>query len=552
MADGITFAGRPVLLDIKDQLRDYIEKRFHHGAWPFEHRRNDIGDSTNPFMRKNRQGLFDNLCPVCPSPKVNELINPTGASRYGRAIVIVDSETLADISPSLWGSPSTGMLGDSTNAATLKYDYNGKSVECSMYSLAPIKIDGNSELWMLPLVDKRYFFNRRTSSLDFSSITTWQSLVDAIADMLGVTITISGSVDPKYGVPDKEFLRDSNLRCGNALDVIAQSIGRRFIVVDGEYKLTTASLSDSELTANNVKAQAALITGGIESNLPIQSSLKLICRKSFDYWGNADDPFQAATTIDTGSSSLAMLPVYSSFWLEHFTSELSGNTELDATSETLRFNLADQIAADHLLWKCQQFRFTCAGIVEFIQSGHDDYLAVTCDTARDDRWLTTSLVSLPPNFGPKVNICQKLDAESNSPSYVYIHPHDIARFTITDKIEDNDDFVLGLIIKAEGEYNSGEVRKIPIRPVAVSTAQVGGVIVCAYEHGRGWYQIDGGKGSGKIKFRATADIAYRTLPIVVLNSDISGVDNLDEFNVYDPNNLWSSATKGCIDRKSVV
>lgn len=65
-----------------------------------------------------------------------------------------------------------------------------------------------------------------------------------------------------------------------------------------------------------------------------------------------------------------------------------------------------------------------------------------------------------------------------------------------------------------------------------------------------FYALTGGSASTPptrtIKFRATADIANRSLPVVVLNSSSSATSTYAALTVYDPNNLWGAATLGCI------
>jgi hypothetical protein len=541
MADGITFAGEPVLLELDSQLREYLEARWPASTWPHSRNRFNFQAFPYPFFQKNRAGIFASPYPEIPSPQINELIVPTGASRYARTLVVVDRETLETIATSLWGSSvslGSGSLptswGDSQNAAELKFLYNEKTFVHDMHSLAPVLLDatGTRQLWLLPLVDERYFWNRTAELADLESIDSWESLVASLSTILDTTLSVGAAVDANYGEPDKECLRDSQASCGALLDTIALSIGRRFVFESiSSHTLRSASGDTTKLNTNLELPDLRL--GGLVPRTAIQRKAVGVGRKTFDYWGNADDLAIEEADIDDGSESKARLVVYCAWFLENFTNDYTGLPEVDPDSQYAFESLVSRIANDHLAWGAKQYTASFAGVAEWDLCGHDDYLSIACTESNSGGLsLTTKVVSLPPDFGPRVSIAQRVGR--------YIHPHEVARFTIT--ADDDGLRKFARIIKAEGPYD-GEVKPITIITLT-GEGEVGDVLTCHYEHGIGWREI--ASSCRRIKFRATADIAYRTLPVIVLNSTDKKVLPGNKFNVYDPNNLWSSVTKDCI------
>ncbi|MGV3486790.1 MAG: hypothetical protein ACO1RT_20410, partial [Planctomycetaceae bacterium] len=269
----------------------------------------------------------------------------------------------------------------------------------------------------------------------------------------------------------------------------------------------------------------------------IQRTVALVTRKAYDYWGAADELAIHDVDIDADSNSAVKLVVFAAWWLEYFTDEYTGLPVLDAGSQSSRNALADKIAADHLAWGGKQYSASFAGVAEWEMTGHDDYLSIACEeSSQGELTLTTQVVSLPPDFGPRVSIAQRNDR--------YIHPHEVARFEVSGSHTGTR--APAAIIRAEGPYD-GPIESVPV-VMAPDDAVMSAIITAHYEHGIGWIAIGEGSGvnAAKIKFRATADIANRTLPVIVLHATGTSLAVSDELNVYDPNNLWSSATATCI------
>ncbi|MGV3486232.1 MAG: hypothetical protein ACO1RT_17570 [Planctomycetaceae bacterium] len=206
MPDGITYAGQPVVLDIDSQLRDYLETRWPPSRWPHARERLSHKSTPFPFFRRNRAGLFASPYPECPPPKINELIVPTGASRYARALVVVDRARLQSIAAEVWGETidlSSSSLpeswGDSSYSAGLVFEYNEAQFYWPMYALAPLLLDatGQHDLWLLPLVDARYFWNRTADHID--DVETWDELIAEIKTKLGLGLELAAPMDVAAG-----------------------------------------------------------------------------------------------------------------------------------------------------------------------------------------------------------------------------------------------------------------------------------------------------------------------------------------------------------------
>src|ERR1035441_8708000 len=110
--------------------------------------------------------------------RVGEFFNPWSASRFGYAHVIVDEAMLGNIRALAYANNVYQSL-----PFTINDDYgNSLSTNLWMLPAVPLQaIDVAFNIYLLPLVDDRFYWWERTSSIDITEeTTTWTDLFGEI------------------------------------------------------------------------------------------------------------------------------------------------------------------------------------------------------------------------------------------------------------------------------------------------------------------------------------------------------------------------------------
>lgn len=131
---------------------------------------------------------------------------------------------------------------------------NAYTLSTLMYMLPgrPLAEHAGAEgVYLVTLVDERYYWQYRSVSLAPSVTSTWDDLLTALASALGVTLSYS-TISDSYGRPDP----DSQLRCQNEnaallLDAVCANLGLTVCrLMDGTYALRTPSESQTIIDSN--------------------------------------------------------------------------------------------------------------------------------------------------------------------------------------------------------------------------------------------------------------------------------------------------------------
>jgi hypothetical protein len=141
------------------------------------------------------------------------------------------------------------------------------TLESQMYMLPPRSMSehagGYDGLYMITLVDERYYWQTTPCSLTLNHETTWDNLITTIAASLNVDIQYS-EIPEEYGQPEP----DSQFWCRfeNApalLDAVAYNLGRRVIRnLDGTIELLTFGQSGSRTESNRGNIRYLVRTAG--------------------------------------------------------------------------------------------------------------------------------------------------------------------------------------------------------------------------------------------------------------------------------------------------
>lgn len=265
----LTYGGAPLFVPPRDILA-WVESTFSLADLvPFHHRPDQPQSwpTVHDFRRR----------PV----KVNTLWWPTGAARWAIGTYLVAEEDLATIrnlayaastyqaltltiddgtysvGPSMWMLPAIPLTQDPPDNAS-RVDW---TLPRSLETIPGTSVKENN-LYLLPLVDARYFWWEKSASITVTEgTTTWATLFTAIASALGITLT-QDSVPAAYLKPTVE-LRGAHEQLPVLLDAAALSVGMRVVAkLDGTYLLQSATSARAVLEAQ-LGAYHPRLAGGL-------------------------------------------------------------------------------------------------------------------------------------------------------------------------------------------------------------------------------------------------------------------------------------------------
>ena len=339
----------PVVMDHNGQVASYLKTRFRNDELPFA---KGVDDD---FL----QNVIDAETVVHQTPKgadlppvgINEYLMPTGASRFGRGLFLVDNahiETLIDLA---WDVSFDGS-GDWPNAtrdtdtiALDTEDANGGTWTTYVFVLPPIQVDSafdDRQLWIVPVVDWRYRYLHTflpPEDLDVDSTTTWQNLIDRINTAAPNTIgVLPNAPDSAYLQPDPGYF-SVRRSLAYAIDHIAVSVGMKAVMgFQGTLFFQTPTTAAAELTAFP-EPQVFGATDNARPDIPTEFCLSH--RRLNDHYDNETwtDKTEVPPGDDGPSSHVA-----STFYLEFY------DEQADTNSEAARNALAAKISSDYVAW----------------------------------------------------------------------------------------------------------------------------------------------------------------------------------------------------------
>ncbi|MCC7424838.1 MAG: hypothetical protein IT428_31590 [Planctomycetaceae bacterium] len=203
--------------------------------------------------------------PAMPRLRINSLYWPQGATRWAYGVFLTDDDGLTSILEEVQSetgaayNPAQLAIADADfaeepAASLFSTDAEGRSaLSTEMFLLQPRPISATTEqrLWLLPLVDERYFW--QWSEAAFVTTDTWTNLISELSDALDADI-LTPSIDADFGTPDQTEVSRSWQNAAVLLDAVAASIGKRVVrdcgsgavslqASDAAYTLATDDLS---------------------------------------------------------------------------------------------------------------------------------------------------------------------------------------------------------------------------------------------------------------------------------------------------------------------
>lgn len=426
----LSYAGVDLLLDDPDgAIQAYIDK------W---HALDDIRPCQDTMARrgnlathtkgqKNGRGLPIPNYPPPPPVRLNSLYWPTGAARWATFFALTTAEDGATIQAAYKAAAATADSQSST-MPKLILDDGTTTLEVEMHLLSPrvVTVDSGEgesrQLWILPLVDDRWFWQFQHVGADETNLTNIQTAI-------GRTITAE-SPHADYVEPDFLELNRSNENAAILIDAFAHGFGQRFVRrLDATNHLLTWAASSATLVDENLTdyrqiagGQASHFYPGAANPAPVPAKVRttfrfwrdgMVLDNDFDHRASVFDivaPTEYSIDVDAedvlggtppqgivaGLTKTYHTTMYA--MIGYSASERSNPSNL-----TEMENLAERIATDYYASLDHQYDYTFAGIKAWKLTGYDDHLEIRMDSASG---AVTRVMSSPPNFGSEVNLSQ--------------------------------------------------------------------------------------------------------------------------------------------------
>jgi hypothetical protein len=294
--DGLFLANRPLLLDIDGQVAAHLDQWLSREGMVECPPRASVDVRDEPYGdRYHAFPLPKPNYPPSPCIGINQLYWPTGAGRHARGYFLCTEADATYFRTAAYLSSATTSAGATVKKhvpLTLLARLGGKTLTAPMYMLAPRPLTSivGSRLWLLPLVDARYWWTQigvgshpqrdplllEDALEDGGAMKAWTDVWTAIQAEIG-TFTVSSFSD-RFKPDPWEFTRQFE-NAAHMLDVAAMSCGLRVIREPGggTYLLSSTD-SVSRRTANWTDAHA-VIAGDTWSPNPASERLQVMFQK---------------------------------------------------------------------------------------------------------------------------------------------------------------------------------------------------------------------------------------------------------------------------------
>lgn len=353
-----------------------------------------------------------------PPPKINQLVIPTGSTRWSYCLLLADDDIKDQIYVAcdkgstsmnlIFGTPITGRE-EKEHAITL-----------TVKVLPPRRLSPHSEdeslnnLWIIPVVDDRYTWQfAHTGDLSGtvadSSITAPDDAVELLLDQLGVDY-INVGVNTVHTITPSCLNKNDYENLPIVLDSIATHYGQRLVADIGSYNTVTGKYDNIEFeTSPGGETRWALIDG-LNSRYVYDNNLlgKLGLRECV--WGGGGEsistnasaanyivgrPFVVAGGMISSYGTAATPPhvpyastpssvdiqttsgtyVNKTPGTEYKTMAITAiwRTEFDEDPST---GMKDQLGRDYFYQFYRQFDWTFAGVQPWQQGYFDDYMVL--------------------------------------------------------------------------------------------------------------------------------------------------------------------------------
>lgn len=305
--------------------------------------------------------------PVSEKARLNTLIWPTGASRWGVFHAVCDYASTAQI------QAIVGQVAPSRANLIIKDDTAGTGLEVGMHLLAIRPLfsageDNNKRLLWLTFVDPRYFWWQRDLEFTITDGSSWSTLLtNLVSAATGLTPTIP-SIPVGYGTPNYSRWNQQGCPLPLLIDAAAATVGLRFLYkLDGTCEFQTASAAAtadaSRWSANSAECSLGgrMVATDLAGNTPEYVSVGA--------WPQT--PTDTLEITDVTLASLA-LPEYGAITgVTNAKAWIMGDRYSGQSSPTASA-YATQAATDYYRWALTRTEATFRSIRPLNPNGFDD------------------------------------------------------------------------------------------------------------------------------------------------------------------------------------
>mgnify|MGYP003112982584 CR=1 FL=1 len=402
----------PLTMDYEGQVSQYLQNRFRKGERLFDH--GILDDYEMPVLHS--EGIVHEPPRETELPPVgiNEFLFPTGMTRFGRGLFLIDKSHIATFVNHCWGInwDGTGKIPtDGNEPRTLATaglmvtdDLQNRWLFQPLYMLPPIQVDStDNQLFIVPMVDLRWLVLHDTidqAETSVNAATTWADLINSInaATPNHVVIDPAISVPAAYLQPDPGYFSTAR-SVGYVLEHFAASTGNR-ITLGNTGILHIQSYGDA-LGYSALPDRA--IFGSHNAGPMIPDSVRLSYRKLYDHADNGSwDSAEASITQHSGAERHYVTTYYVEYYSE----------TIDPSSETDLQALANQITLNSAEWSSgPNYAVTLPGgpdnATNLERCGFTDYTLIKVDCSDAIPQLMTTYQSRKPNFYSPINLSQQ-------------------------------------------------------------------------------------------------------------------------------------------------
>lgn len=509
-----TIANFPILLDPDNRIEYAVTDSVRSIDW----NESMVSGLRGSFRGRFASGVAALPFPAVPSPRINEFIDPTNVSRFGRGLFLVGEKAIQAIAERSFGYSGSiandgipDSWGDQHQAVPLVFDYQTGAITRDVIPLRPIAIQDN--LWLLPVVDQRYRWLHQTFFLPSYSSLNWEILLGQLFGSIGQTVTLGDPVDSALGLPDVSVF-GSDLPTAAAIDLAAMAIGRRAVFDGGTVRLQTATEGKD---AHNWFLAALASMYGKNSPEVTQAASVYVCGPvAVDYYDDGQTWSQAAST--TGGRATAPPTVFTSFYSHQTNYGEAGNSSAVDSFVSAVGTIIDD-------WRTKTGIVIAPGVVNGPVSGCIDYRAVRLNGVKS---LTESAVSLPPDFMPRFF--------ANQWANNYVHAQSTA------VLEPRGGNVVKFSLRASGY--SGTPQDFTIRSFNGNAGDP--TITAHFQSGFGWLPIAATANS------ASVEIKTFTVTSNIVNGECNATIEGNAVTVIDPAGDFRDLIPGCVGRARKV
>lgn len=402
----------PLTMDYEGQVSQYLQDRFRKGERLFSH--GILDDYEMPVLQSEGVVHAPPRETELPPVGINEFLFPTGMTRFGRGLFLIDKAHIAQFVNFCWGISWDGVGQIPTDggsprtlqsaALTVTDDLQNAWLFQPLYMLPPIQVDStDNELFIVPMVDLRWLTLHDTidsTESDVNADTTWEDLINSVnaATPNYVVIDPNITVPAAYLQPDPGYFSTTR-SVGYVLDRFATSTGNRIVL--GNTGIIYIQTYGQALGYSTLPDRA--IFGSHNAGPMIPDKVILTFRKLYDH---ADNGTWSSIEANIAQHTGAERHYVTTYYAEYYSETIDPSSEADLTA------LANQITINNGEWSSgPNYAVTLPGGPDNAQNlercAFTDYtlIKVNCDAATPQ--LMTTYQSRKPNFYSPVNLSQQ-------------------------------------------------------------------------------------------------------------------------------------------------